>query len=667
MDTSPSIGASFRRCIAAISVAALLVVGLSVTGATPAGANAQGWNNGVLPGMPTQVNAFGTAVAGNIVFVIGGFDSANPGGTNLVQALDPTTGIWTAKATMPVSRSYFSAGLGPDGRIYVVGGYGYLTEVDAYTPSTNSWTTVAPLPYGVADAQVVSADGLLYVIGGGNSTGYLSTVEAYNPGTDSWTAKRSLPSFRVQFGAAEGHDGRIYVMGGIGNVTTHESVSGVVEIYNPVTDHWSRGATMPTPRRFPGVVVMSTGLIAAVGGETGGLGSGVASKVVTEYDPVSNTWAKMPNLLDANDGGGAADVANSLGEEQIVSVTGANTPAPTDLISVPGDQMADGYVLANQPTATSYAPTSTFQWNSTDAVNTIQRTGTGNYTVTFPFLATLATNGGTVDVTSFGTTPANCGVDNWNPVGGAIEAQISCFDDAGAALDSEFTASFTAPYIGLSPNLAYAWANDPLSPSYTPPSPYQYNTAGGPITIGNVGIGQYVVTVPGMGSVAGANGIIAVTPYGGSATSCAVVNWGPSGSAETIKVNCTTLSGSPVNTTYDVSFSYGINILGDNWLSGAYLLANQPTTGHYAPANQYNEVGGSNTVKRIAPGSYIASLPIQAPGGDPQVTSLASGNRCQVASFTSPNAGGTAKVSVLCFTTTGSPADSAYMLQWAHG
>jgi hypothetical protein len=170
-----------------------------------------------------------------------------------------------------------------------------------------------------------------------------------------------------------------------------------------------------------------------------------------------------------------------------------------------------------------------------------------------------------------------------------------------------------------------------------------------------------------MGSVAGTKGTIAATPYGGAPASCAVANWGPSGSAETIKVVCTSLSGSPVDTTDDVSFSYGINIFGDNWLNGAHLLANQPTTGHYAPANQYNGLGGSTTISRTATGSYTASLPAQAIGGDPQVSSFTSGHRCQVASFSSPSAGGTARVSILCTTSGGSPGDSSCLLQWAHG
>ena len=103
--------------------------------------------------------------------------------------------------------------------------------------------------------------------------------------------------------------------------------------------------------------------------------------------------------------------------------------------------------------------------------------------------------------------------------------------------------------------------------------------------------------------------------------------------------------------------------LPDNWLSGAYLLANQPTTGHYAPANQYNEIGGSISIRRTAPGSYTASLPAQAIGGDPQVTSFTPGHRCQVASFSSPGAGGTAKVSILCTTSAGGPGDTGYLLQ----
>jgi len=173
--------------------------------------------------------------------------------------------------------------------------------------------------------------------------------------------------------------------------------------------------------------------------------------------------------------------------------------------------------------------------------------------------------------------------------------------------------------------------------------------------------------LPNLGSIAGLDGTVQVTPYGTTPASCDVANWGPLGSAETIKLDCTTPSGAPVDTYYDVSFAFGGNILGDNWLGSAYLLADSPTTTRYTPANQYNSLGLSNTVKRTATGTYTASLPNEAIGGDPQVTSYASDNRCQVASFTSPVAGGTVKVSVLCFDPSGALVDSAYMLQWAHG
>ena len=67
---------------------------------------------------------------------------------------------------------------------------------------------------------------------------------------------------------------------------------------------------------------------------------------------------------------------------------------------------------ADAPTAASYTPNLTYQFNSTGAVNTITRSGVGVYTVHFPG---LDGNGGTALVTAYGGGNESCKVASWGP------------------------------------------------------------------------------------------------------------------------------------------------------------------------------------------------------------------------------------------------------------
>jgi hypothetical protein len=57
--------------------------------------------------------------------------------------------------------------MGPDNLIYAIGGVGGPNIVEAYNPSTNKETAVAPMPtarHGLA--AVTGTDGRIYAIGG---------------------------------------------------------------------------------------------------------------------------------------------------------------------------------------------------------------------------------------------------------------------------------------------------------------------------------------------------------------------------------------------------------------------------------------------------------------------------------------------------------------------
>jgi hypothetical protein len=133
---------------------------------------------------------------------------------------------------MPTARGALAAAAGPDGQLYVFGGFtdirgGILSTVEAYNPATNSWTTRASMPTARgALAAAAGPDGQLYVFGGGNDSGVLSTVEAYLPAGLSGTGSRSI---NVSGGGK--HPDRVGVFHGDGTWTLDLGGNGA----NPVT------------------------------------------------------------------------------------------------------------------------------------------------------------------------------------------------------------------------------------------------------------------------------------------------------------------------------------------------------------------------------------------------------------------------------------------------
>ena len=79
-----------------------------------------------------------------------------------------------------------------DNKIYVSGGYNYqevFRSVFCYDPVSRTWTEVASMNKRRRGHSLVSLNGLLYAIGGGNDNrgeGFLDNMEVYHPDTDTW-------------------------------------------------------------------------------------------------------------------------------------------------------------------------------------------------------------------------------------------------------------------------------------------------------------------------------------------------------------------------------------------------------------------------------------------------------------------------------------------------
>ncbi len=173
------------------------------------------------------------------IYVIGGFANGNVQLGN-VEAYSPATDTWTNLAPLPAPRAgKVSAVTAPDGRIYAIGGINGVTTVatmDAYDPCTDSWTPVASMPTArrFLDA-VLGRGGSIYALGGTvGSVGFpgtqeLTAVEAYDPSADTWTPVAPLSTPRGALAAAVGRAGTIFAIGGFDGTSALNSV----EVFTP--------------------------------------------------------------------------------------------------------------------------------------------------------------------------------------------------------------------------------------------------------------------------------------------------------------------------------------------------------------------------------------------------------------------------------------------------
>ena len=268
-------------------------------------------------------------ILGAIILIIGTIYSLTrvfqktPVAATTQPSATPTPAIprWLHITPMPTARTYLAAVLGPDGRIYTIGGYGSagaaLTTVEIYDPHNNSWTSAAPLPvadpYGVE--AVLGPDGRIYAMGGLGPS--LTAVEIYDPKTNTWSAAAPMPTQRIVLAPVLGPDGRIYVIGGFsipGNAST-----ATVEIYDPKANTWSTAASMPTPRNALTATLGADGRIYVMGGYSG---VGAAPLATVEiYDPRTNTWSAAAPMSVPR-----AHFAAVLGPDGRIYV--ATTPTP---------------------------------------------------------------------------------------------------------------------------------------------------------------------------------------------------------------------------------------------------------------------------------------------------------------------------------------------------
>ncbi len=257
---------------------------------------------------PTLVDQTGgaAAVAGGKIYVFGGLGKGSSVRSS-VEAYDPKTKTWSKRRPMPIGRAWLSAATGPDGRIYTFGGLAIirsgenlravaLRKTEIYDPKTNAWSAGARMPVGGRSAAAAPAGGKIYVFGGFRQNyapyGILATVQIYDPSSNTWTLGRTMPTPQLS-PAAVPLNGRIYVFGGTyGSRPSHGGKN--LDVYDPTTNTWKSGPGLLTTQQEP-AGARYRGWVEAIGGFD--KGSRVAA--VEGYHAANGRWARSPALPHA--------------------------------------------------------------------------------------------------------------------------------------------------------------------------------------------------------------------------------------------------------------------------------------------------------------------------------------------------------------------------------
>jgi len=105
----------------------------------------------------------------------------------------------------------------------------------------------------------------------------------------TWTRKSDLPTARLGLSTSV-VNGKIYAIGG--GYSIEGPHSRIVEEYDPVTDTWTKKADMPTGRIGHAASVVN-GKVYVIGGD---VRREVSGSEVEEYDPATDTWTRKADV-----------------------------------------------------------------------------------------------------------------------------------------------------------------------------------------------------------------------------------------------------------------------------------------------------------------------------------------------------------------------------------
>jgi len=219
-----------------------------------------------------------------------------------VQFYDRADGTWTDAGRYRSTRLlnclqgvHCPAATELDGLVYLVGGHdtsGALASVHLYLPDSGRMCHLSEMRTPRAGCSCATLANLLYVVGGRSgafscTAVWYSSVEVYDPQEDVWSRTSNMSEPRDGC-AAVATSGRLYVLGG----NDRNRPLSSVEIFDPKEGTWSDGAPMSTARHGVGAVALPGGKIIACGGWDGKQ----LLKSCEMYDIAQDQWSPVSDM-----------------------------------------------------------------------------------------------------------------------------------------------------------------------------------------------------------------------------------------------------------------------------------------------------------------------------------------------------------------------------------
>lgn len=262
------------------------------------GTELQGSFTQLLTGIPSTRSGLSLTEIDGILYAYGG-SIGGDSSYNELWSYNPATNVWTQKASAPTeARRYSHVAVALGGQLYITGGAirstAFASTTYRYNPATDTWTKMAG-NFGGRYAAGVVASGLYYFIGGDLYGTASAVMRRYTPASDKWDDMAPMPVALYGIVATE-FEGNIYVFGG-------DNRSAPLR-YNIATNTWS----VPPVEGPSGTIGILSG--AARIDEKfyifGGRNASSDLNTLWCFDLRTQTWSSLPSGATGRSSHGAA-------------------------------------------------------------------------------------------------------------------------------------------------------------------------------------------------------------------------------------------------------------------------------------------------------------------------------------------------------------------------